>query len=389
MPETRCLHFSGYKPCSHSQGSAANCNSKCPQRQIPTLHVLFVHLGALGAVVRSTSLLSAIRRKYPGAHITWVTDSLSAQLLKGHPRIHRLLTTGHKDLLALKALHFDIALNIDKSIEASGVLAHTTYDILYGFETDISSGAILPANHGAEELWSLGIDDHLKFKVNQKPETQLMVEALELGAFQRDEYDLPLSLTETSLAQERRKLWSRTNQPIVGINTGCSSVIPMKKWTVEYHREVIQRLKAEGLRNIVLLGGPEDTVRNERIAHGLDVFQSSTRNGLRDGLISVDACDLVLTGDSLGLHMAIARKKFVVAWFGPTCSHEIDLYERGVALKSELSCSPCWKRTCQKSVLCYDQVDTNDVFSAITRGLECIQMNEVPNQEPPRTPIER
>lgn len=366
----------------------SRCNPQCPHRQLANHHILFVHLGALGAVVRSTSLLAAIQRKYPQSHITWVTDPLAAKLLRGHPRIHRVLTTEAPDLLKLSALHFDVALNIDKSLEAGGVLAQASFDQLYGFEIDAQTGAILPANAGAEELWRLGLDNDLKFHVNQKPETQLMVEALELGFFQRDEYDLPLTSEELAEAARRRVQWQSAQGPVFGLNTGCSDVIPMKKWTVAFHRQVIQSLFQEGFRNIVLLGGPEDTSRNREIAQGLPVVQSSTQSGLRDGLISVEACDLIVTGDSLGLHMAIARRKFSVAWFGPTCAHEIDLYDRGVALRSQLACSPCWRRSCHNPSMCYDQVEVREVLQAVQKGVQCIQATQEPRQDPLRIPIE-
>ncbi len=119
---------------------------------------------------------------------------------------------------------------------------------------------------------------------------------------------------------------------------------------------------------IVLLGGREDTDRNQTIAtlarsQGLAVLESSTEDGLRSGMVSVAACDVVVTGDSLGLHMALGFQKSVVAWFGPTCSHEIDLYG-GEAVTTKASCAPCWKRACEKSVMCYDQVDFSKIAAA-------------------------
>src|SRR5690606_3919172 len=107
---------------------------------------------------------------------------------------------------------------------------------------------------------------------------------------------------------------------------------------------------------IVLLGGREDREDHVEIARQTSVILSPTDRGLRDGLISMGACDLVFSGDSLGLHMAIALRKWVVAWFGPTCEQEIDLYGRGVKLRTKAHCSPCWKRDCQQPVMCYDQV---------------------------------
>src|SRR5689334_9475754 len=105
MAVSSCRHFNGYKPC----GNNAVCSEACPSKSIATISILIVHLGAIGAVVRATSLLKPIRRKFPAARITWVTDTPSDQLLKGHAEIDRVLTTKTEDLLSLSALEFDVA----------------------------------------------------------------------------------------------------------------------------------------------------------------------------------------------------------------------------------------------------------------------------------------
>lgn len=370
MSEIGCRHFSGYKPCSKN----TTCNAQCAHRDIPTTAILIVHLGALGAVVRSTANLRAIKRTYPGCMITWVTDAPSQHLLKGHPAIDRVLTTSEADMLTLAALEFEVAFVIDKSLKAVGVLKRTTVDQIYGFKSHPANGAIVPATAAAEELWSLGLDNYKKFFVNKKAETQLMIEALELGSFHRDEYWLPLTAQEQKQMQGRRFQWLGKFKGIIGLNTGCSSVIAYKKLSIKMHRELILKLRQElPHMQIVLLGGPEDTVRNQQISFGLDVINSDTEAGLRDGLVSVAACDVVVTGDSLGMHMAISQSKQVVAWFGPTCAQEIDLYDRGLKILSQSPCSPCWKRTCEKSIMCYDQVSLKELMDAIkscsTNGL--------------------
>lgn len=327
--------------------------------------ILIVHLGALGAVVRSTSLLKAIKRKYPGAMITWVTDAPAHHLLKNHPGIDRVLTTQESDLLQLSALQFEVALVIDKSLKAAGVVQRTTVDHVVGFNINPKNGAIVPATEAAKELWSLGLSNQKKFFENTKPETQLMIEALELGPFKRDDYWLPLTESENAEAKQRRVQWQQNKKHILGLNTGCSPVIPYKKLSIPFHRQIIERIQKDFPdTSIVLLGGPEDTERNQQIAKDLNVISTATESGLRDGLISVAACDTVITGDSLGMHMAIAQQKQVVAWFGPTCAHEIDLYDRGVKILTQAPCSPCWKRTCEKSIMCYDQVSLEEVVNA-------------------------
>jgi heptosyltransferase-2 len=372
MPEILCRHFSGYKPCMRHD----KCDSQCPQKSIPQTRILVVHLGAIGAVLRSTSLLKAIREKYPNAHLTWVTQKPSHQLLQGHPLIDRVLTSERDDLLALSCLEFDLGFCIDKSIVAGGIMKVTRVKKTYGFRVETTTGAILPATDAAAPLWELGLSNQKKFFENKKPETQLVTEALELE-YKRDPYHIHLTEEEIDLSLQRRALWASPQEIVVGLNTGCSGVIAHKKLTVDAHRRLISILKGLGVK-IVLLGGPEDRVRNQQIAHGLHVISTPTDQGLRDGLMSVNACDIVVSGDSLGMHMAIAMKKWTVAWFGPTCAHEIDLYDLGAKVLTKATCSPCWKRSCQKSPMCYDLVDLNDIVDGVKKGIQWLMLSSTP-----------
>ncbi len=366
MPVLQCRHFNGYKPC----GKSSHCDDSCSQKSLPSLNILLIHLGALGSVVRSTSLLMAIHRRYPGCRLFWVTDSPAHQLLQGHPLIDFVYSTKENDLLELAAWDFEIALIVDKSRKAAGVLKKLSVDQVEGFQMDPHSGAILPASKAAVELWEIGLSDEKKFFKNKKSEAQLVHEALNLGPYLRDEYSLPLSEAEQKLSSVRSALWrSDLTQPILGLNTGASSVIPAKKWTVDFQRSLISDWQKRGYNNLVLLGGPEDSERNRLIGENLPVQQSPTQAGLRDGLVSVDACDMVVSGDSLGMHLAIARKKYVIAWFGPTCAQEIDLYDRGEKILAQVDCGPCWKRVCEKELMCYDRVSFQQIHSALDKGI--------------------
>jgi len=373
MAEHMCRYFNGHKPC----GLSTQCDQLCPHRDIPQLRILVVHLEALGAVLRATSLLPAIKRKFPSSHITWMTQRPADQLLKHNPYIDRILTTESDGLLQLRALQFDVAFCLDKSLKASGVLASTHFEILYGYQADPMTGAILPANSEAQEYWEIGLSDQKKFFENKKPETQLLAEALALP-YERDEYQLILTKAEIQEGENRAEQWRKTSRWLIGINTGCSNTILAKRLTVEYQRNLITQLKSNFPVDIVLLGGgSEDESRNREIAENLSVFVSSSLSGIRDGLISASACDLIITGDSLGMHMSIALKKYTVAWFGPTCAHEIDFYGRGEALVTDASCSPCWKRSCQKSIMCYDLVPYDRFLNSVSKGIQWLEKSSL------------
>lgn len=371
MAEIHCRNFNGYKPCPLSE----TCDRGCTHFDEIRHNVVVIHLGALGAVLRSTALLPAIHRAFPKAKLTWVTEAPAHHLLQNHPLIDRILTLDAPSQLQMHALKADVIFCIDKSLTAAGIAKMIAHKEIRGFKADETTGAILPANPEARELWSLGLSNRKKFFENKKSETQLVHEALALGEFKREEYGYRFTDLEREWVRTRRELWAPQKQILIGINTGCSGVIPYKKLTVDAHRKLIVKLQEKWGSDIriVLLGGREDEGRNGEIARGLKVVNSPTMAGLRDGMLSVAACDIVVTGDSLGMHMAIAQKKWTVAWFGPTCAQEIDLYDRGVKIQTAATCSPCWKRTCDRNPMCYDLVDPAQIVAGVEKGFAANQ----------------
>jgi len=85
--------------------------------------------------------------------------------------------------------------------------------------------------------------------------------------------------------------------------------------------------------------------------------------GLRRGACFMDICDIIITGDSFGMHMAIGLKKYVIAWFGLSCASEIELYGFGEKLTPEgLWCSPCWKKVCPYNLECVQMIDLEKII---------------------------
>src|SRR5262249_18120265 len=114
-----CLWFTGYKPCHFKRAC-----EQCPHYKPVKERIAIVSLEAMGAVLRSTCLLQPIRKRYPEAHITWITLPSSKALLEGNPFINRLLSLTPATLPLLNYLEFDLLYAVDKSLEA-GSLAET------------------------------------------------------------------------------------------------------------------------------------------------------------------------------------------------------------------------------------------------------------------------
>lgn len=350
-----CRHFSGYRPC----GLNERCEG-CPHYARPSPDVLLINLDALGDVLRTTALVSALRRVHPEARLTWLTRPRAAALLAGNPQIDRVLSLSEEAVIELRSRRFDLLLNVDKSAVAGALALQIPAGGRRGFGMR-PSGAIYPLNPEAAYLYDTGLSDRLKFRENQQTEQEMLAGALAFP-YHRDPYVL-------RLAPEERAPGPRVQ---VGFNTGCSPLYPYKKLPLHTQREAIGQLSERLGEPVLLLGGPEDRERNAELAASLGAraLPTPTDQGLRRGAAELDRCEVVVTGDSLGMHIAIALRKHVVAWFGVTCPAEIDLYDRGIKLLAEVGCAPCWKKSCDNEPKCYDRVAPELIVQAALDALQ-------------------
>jgi ADP-heptose:LPS heptosyltransferase len=366
IPE--CRHFHGYKPCF----PGTDCLEKCVDPSPRGTEILIVNLEAMGNVLVTTTLLPALKRKYPVSTITWITLKNAYRLLDNNPLVDEVVIWEPEAWLKIGARTFDFAINIDKAKNSCAFMMGVKAKHKAGYGIN-SRGVIVPLNKEAEYNYRLGLNDHLKFRVNEKPNTRLLTEAMGLG-YRRDEYILNLSPDEQAFCRSyRRDVVDRgaeyAGRVVVGFNTGCSNLYANKKMTLDQHVVVINELASDPRLRILLLGGPEDTERNHELAMRLGdkVVSTPTTEGVRRGLCYIELCDVVISGDSFGMHAAIGLKKHMIVWFGLTCPQEIDLFDRGIKLTPEgLSCAPCWKRECPYNLECIQMID----LDAIVRGVK-------------------
>ena len=85
----------------------------------------------------------------------------------------------------------------------------------------------------------------------------------------------------------------------------------------------------------------------------------------------INSCRLLVTNDSLGLHIALALRKKVVVLYGPTNPHETYFYDRGEILYPDVDypCIPCLAPTCTQPRLCMEFIEPAAVKQRIDRLL--------------------
>jgi len=343
-----CAQFRGDKPCRFKR-LCGDCPEYDPLGARPK--VLVLKCRAQGDVLRTTALLPALERKYPRSHVTWLVDGESVDLLAGNPLVASVLPFGLESVLSLEVREFDVLICLDKEPGITALATKVRAERKFGFGMN-AHGVPTAFNDAAAYALQLGIDDDLKYRTNTKTYQEIAAEAAEL-VYARDEYVFALGDEPKRKAREFMKAHGvDAFRPAVGLNTGAGTKFETKQWPVDHYRELVRGLAGGLGANVFLLGGPREEALNKAIAAGAAprVYNTGNDHSLPEFAGFLSLMDVVMTSDTLGMHLAIALKKKIVALFGPTCPQEIDLYDRGVKLFMSAPCAPCYKQTCPDTV---------------------------------------
>ncbi len=359
-----CRNFKGDQPCSYNTTCSACLNYQSQEKKI-----LIIKLAASGDVLRTTPILSGLKRKYPHSFITWITQAEATDLLKNNNYIDRLLVYDLPDIERLKTEKFDILICLDKEIEAVGLANQVKAKKKFGFGLNPRTGNVIPFNKESRYAWELGLSNELKFRQNKKSYPQIIFEMAKLN-YKNDEYILNISALDKAYAQNLLdRIGLDRNSTIIGLNTGAGTRFANKAWTEEGFVELIRLIRDNTDLKIFLLGGPQERQRNASIISRLSglVYDIGCFHSIGQFAAITDTCSLVVSADTTALHIAIALKKLVVALFGPTCDQEIELYGRGIKVISPIECRPCYRRRCDKEITCMNLIKPEDVFTAIQK----------------------
>jgi len=354
-----CRHYLGDRPCRHKQ--RCRCGHYDPMGK----RVLIIKLGALGDVVRTACLLPGLKREYPQSHITWVSQANGVRILTGHPQIDRLAVFDAETVLTLSQQKFDLVLSLDKEPAPTALCNATNCPDKRGICLS-TFGTPQPCSVAAEEYFALGLDDELKFRRNRKSYPQLIHEAVGLP-YVRQPYQLYPDERAMRRAGDIFATWRAADpRAMVGLSTGSGSVFVNKAPRPDIWVEIARRLRDLGY-GLVLLGGRRERGMNDWIAEqvGAGVFDAGSDNSESEFVALVGQCDAVIAGDTLTLHVAIARRVPVVALFGPTCEQEIDLFGLGCKLVSPVECGPCYLSDCDRRPNCMDAISAEQIVTAV------------------------
>jgi heptosyltransferase-2 len=361
-----CRHFSGDKPCSFHKNYGVKCDG-CNDYYSINFKILIIKLDAVGDVLRTTSILPPLKAKYPGSHITWCTRISSKELFTGNTYVDEVILFEEDAFFRISSEEFQIVINLDTSKVSCSIASLARGKEKYGFVLS-PKGFVEPANESAALWLEMSAFDDVK-KANEKSYQEIIYTILGLES---EIFPPVINIPDEIRLKSQRSLANKIskNKKTIGLNVGVGKKWPGKGWPVKHWKELIRLLKKKKL-NLLLLGGPDEKeIINKLSKESKSVINSGTDNSLLEFSAIVNLCDVIVTADSLALHIGTALQKQIIALFGPTSANEIYLYGRGEKIISPKECNCYYKRFCTDEESCMEKITPKNVFSSIESVLK-------------------
>jgi lipopolysaccharide heptosyltransferase I len=299
-----------------------------PGRRPPSLRdydarrVALVKPSALGDIVHSLPVLTALRRRFPAAHLTWVVN-----------RGYEPLLRGHRDL--------DDTLPFDRAVRRAGwgrsltyygrflaELRRRRYDLLIDLQGLLRSGLMAAASGAARRVgFSSAREGAAWFYTDVVPVTKAeygrihavdrywrVAEALGVGDLPK-EFHVPIP--------DDARLWARAalrDCPRPWLVLGVGSRWQTKRWPPGHFAALARRAQERFGGTALFVGGGDETSLAEAVRCRLagPTCDLTGRTTLPQLAAVLEQADVVLANDTGPLHLAAALGRPVVAPY--TCT---------------------------------------------------------------------
>ncbi len=309
---------------------------------------LIIRLSSVGDVVLSSLLVRTFRKKFPDTRLDFLVKEEYAGIVAHNPHLHEVLTfPRHGSFADLRTLRseirqrkYDLIIDIHDSLRSrflcSGSrqvrrirkrkLARFLLVNLKWNLYDRLGGAPSVAFRYLEPVHQFGVeDDGLGLEVFFPPESENHLQTMlnESGFAEAEQF-----IGMCPAAKHGNKMWPKERFAVAAAELAAKHGLAVMLFGVESERALCEEI-ARGIRAL----SPD--ARTINLAGRLSLTETAA---------AMDRCSLVLTNDSGLMHIASARKRPVVAVFGPTV-RQLGFFPFGttsaVVEHPALACRPC------------------------------------------------
>jgi heptosyltransferase-2 len=338
---------------------------------LDTLHprrICLIKPSALGDIVQTLPVLSALRARWPQAHIAWVVKDCFADLLADHPELDQIVT--------FKPNPIGGAL-VREMFRLFRVLHREPYDLAIDLQGLLRSGGM---------AWASGAPRRVGFSCGREGSTWCYTDSIEIPpqdmpVTQRywkvvsalgGPPEVPAARIGIRPAHER---WAQEQlqalpRPVLAIHPGAGWLT--KRWPARHFARIAEMVQRTFGGGIVLVGGNDCRQEGAEIASRCSgpVLDLTARTTLRQLAALLASTDVVLSGDSGPMHLAAAVGAPVVSLF--TCTNvtrHAPFGQESRVVSSHVHCAASHRKTCP-SMICMDELTPFRVWPMLSQTLQ-------------------
>ena len=330
--------------------------------------ILIVRLSALGDVVFASSLISALRARYPEARISWLVEPGAAPLLRHNPELDEILIWDKATWrehwrqrrffkLCAEVLHW------------RRLLKRRQFDVVFDVQGLFKSALLATLSGARHRVGFTGKENTaplLTWPLSKRADTTFI--GSEYRGFAKD-VGLPTDDFRMSVAlSDELKLLAQQEAEKGGYAVLVPfTTRPQKHWLDSHWFELAELIDRQyGLR-VLMLGGPGDVEHADRLVENSVIENRAGAYSLDESAAVISRASLLVGVDTGLTHIGVAFGVPLVALFGSTRPYRKTGNENAMVIHHDLPCAPCRRHpTCGGRYECLTEITPPEVMSAIT-----------------------
>jgi lipopolysaccharide heptosyltransferase I len=293
---------------------------RVPLDEYPARRIALIKPSALGDIVHSLPVLTALRRRYPTAHIAWVVNRSYEGLLRGHPDLDETLTfdrgASRGGMLPAALTYSDFLRRFRRRrfeliVDLQGLLRSGLMAAASGAPRRVGLGA---AREGATWFYTDLVPVPDFNAVHAVERYWLVAEALGVGDGPKH-FRVPMHAGAQAWADDTLSACPRP-----WLIVGVGSRWPTKRWPPQHFAALASQAQARFGGTVLFVGGRDEAPLARAAAARLrgPTRELAGRTSLPQLAALLARADVMLANDTGPLHLAAALGRPVVAPY--TCT---------------------------------------------------------------------
>jgi len=321
--------------------------NRTPLNRLKPRRIALIKPSALGDVVHALPVLSALRDRWPAAHVTWVVNRAYEPLLTGHPHLNATLPFDrgalkrgpaavpalYRFVAALRGGRFDLVLDL-QGLLRTGLMSWVT-----GAPRRVGFAS---AREGAPRFYTDRVDVPDADRLHAVDRYWRVAEAL--GVTGQMRFHVPVAPG----AQRRARDWlAGAARPLVMLAVGARWLT--KRWPPENFAAAAVAVLRQFGGTVVFVGGAEDRPLARAAADRLGAASLDLCGRTPIDVLAavLNEADVVLANDTGPLHLAAALGRPVVAPYTCTLVERHGPYGQFQrAARAAIACHGSYLRSC-------------------------------------------